>query len=72
MVIEGAKAEWERYEADLKAHELRVKESEPQQINYWNGAYLDEGSYLRARAKWEMESAMSEPNKPGYDRANND
>lgn len=56
---------WMQYAEDLKAHELRMQEKEPVRDE-------DSPDYYIAKSKWDMEFAMTAPNKPGYYRANND
>lgn len=59
--------EWERYAVELKAHELRMQAKEPKREYYPVPPH-----YFKALHDWEQEFFMTAPNKPGYERANND
>lgn len=59
--------EWERYYADLKAHKEFMKLRQPRVLDFQTLA-----DYQNAYSRWQFDSAMSAPNKPGYYRANND
>lgn len=59
--------EWQKYYIDLERHKERYAELKPQRIDF----PTDE-SYQIAYDKWSFDMSMSEPNRPGYIRANND
>lgn len=61
------KEEWDKYYADLKKHEERVKNEKPEMENYWS-----EGQYAKDMAEWHRMKVMDAPNVPGAYRANND
>lgn len=59
--------EWQKYYADLKAHNDTYAKAKPVRENF-----PSENEYLIALNNWSFDEAMSAPNKPGYYRANND
>lgn len=80
------KEQWDRYYAELKAHEERVEREKPIPIPLYFTHYKPtpnwpehaetrqnaERIYRQAVSKWEMMRSCDAPNKPGYYRANND
>jgi hypothetical protein len=59
--------QWERYEAEKIAHDARYESLKPHRE-----LYFSDEEYRRDFSQWSMDEAMSDPNKPGYYRANND
>ena len=78
--------QWDRYYADLKAHEERCEREKPTPIPPYFTHYIPtpnwpehaetrqnaERIYNQALSQWEMMCSCDAPNKPGYYRANND
>lgn len=61
------KEQWDKYYADLKAHEDYCESIKPKKEDY--GIYQQ---YENALSEWHMKLFCDAPNKPGYDFANND
>jgi hypothetical protein len=58
---------WARYYRDLKSHHEVYNSRKPRRENYH---YEEE--FKKDYSRWDMDSSLFEPNKPGYFRANND
>lgn len=60
-------SEWDRYYADLKAHEEIYEQKRPKIEDFTSA-----DDYEKALREWDFAKHMDEPNKPGYLIANND
>lgn len=61
------KEQWDKYYADLKAHDEYCERVKPQAE-----LFSSEKAYENALSEWRMMRSCDAPNEPGYYRANND
>lgn len=65
--MENTSPEWQKYYADLKAHQDHCEKTKPKRKDY-----RSDDEFTRAQHEWDMKFFCDAPNKPGYYRANND
>lgn len=66
-IMKTSKEQWDKYYADLKAHEQRMDDTKPMRCNF-----QDDDAFHNAMVEWDRARFCDAPNEPGYYRANND
>jgi len=67
IAFESLGVEWGKYYADVDRHISYMEDRKPKPESF-----ASEAEYNSAMSGWQMAYSCDEPDKPGYERANND